>query len=132
MLKVAVIRLLMLLSLFAQGIGAVELKSAAIDPGKLNQWLSSQQPPLVVDVRSPDEFSSGHIPRAVNIPLPLLARRLDEMRKAADLVLYCNDSRLTRMAERILMQKRLHDFMHLHGGLNAWEAARLPIENSLE
>ena len=43
----------------------------------------------VVDVRSPNEFRSGAYPRAVNIPLPELARRLGEIPKDRPVVLYC-------------------------------------------
>ena len=113
-------------------VGAAGLKSEAVEPERLQQALGNGNPPLLVDVRSPDGYSSGHIPSAVNIPVPLLARRLDELRQAEDLVLYCNDSRLTRMAERILLHKKIKDFRHLEGGLDAWTEADLPIETSLD
>src|SRR5208337_2196288 len=37
-----------------------------------------EQRPLVVDVRTPQEFSQGHIPGALNIPVDELRRRLGE------------------------------------------------------
>ena len=113
-------------------LGAAELKSAAITPDLLYQALNDQNPPLLVDIRSPDEYSSGHIPQAINIPMPLLAKRLSELKQAGDLVLYCNDSRLTRMAERILLRKKFKDFKHLGGGYKAWSETNLPIETRLE
>lgn len=39
---------------------------------------------LVIDVRNPQEFASGHIPGAVNIPIDNLARKLAEMKLAKD------------------------------------------------
>lgn len=113
-------------------VGAAGLKSEAISPGLLKQALNSPAPPQVVDVRSPDEYSSGHIPSAKSIPFPLLTKHLDELKESSDLVLYCNDSRLTRMAERILLKKKVIEFRHLGGGLRAWTDAEFPIQTSLE
>jgi len=113
-------------------LAATELKSASITPDLLYQSLNGHHPPLLVDIRSPDEFSSGHIPGSVSIPLPLLTQRVDDLSKAADLVLYCNDSRLTRMAERILLRNKIDGFRHLGGGFKAWSEAQLPTETSFK
>lgn len=42
---------------------------------------------LVIDVRSPQEFATGHIPGAVDIPLDDLPRKLEEMKVSKDTVL---------------------------------------------
>src|SRR5262245_39585056 len=49
---------------------------ASIEPSELAARISSAEAPIILDVRSPEEFSSGHIPGAVNIPLDELAERL--------------------------------------------------------
>ena len=110
---------------------AADLNSPPIAPDELNLRLADPAPPLVVDIRSPTEFSTGHVPGSINIPVPLLRKKLVEIRKAETLVLYCNDSRLTRLAERILVTNRIQGFAHLDGGFNAWEDAELPVETSL-
>jgi rhodanese-related sulfurtransferase len=111
--------------------GASALVSSGIAPEALRQRLDASDPLFLIDVRSPDEYSSGHIPGAVSIPAPTLVRHLDEIRQAGDAVLYCNDTRLTRFSEQLLAQKGVTGFAHLEGGLNAWTAEGLPIENSL-
>ena len=110
---------------------ATELSSPPVAPVELNRLLASPDPPLVVDVRSSDLYSAGHIPGAVNIPAPLIRRKLVELIQAEELVLYCNDSRLTRIAEQILVKNRVQRFSHLEGGFNAWENEKLPVETSL-
>jgi rhodanese-related sulfurtransferase len=110
---------------------AAALRSPGIEPAELEQRLAAPNPPLLIDVRSPTEYSAGHIAGAISIPAPTLNRHLDEIRQAADPILYCNDTRLTRFSEQLLMRKRVQRFSHLAGGLNAWEAAGLPVENSL-
>lgn len=45
---------------------------------------------LVVDVRTPGEFASGHHPRAVNIPIDQVESRLKEFGdKSQPIVVYC-------------------------------------------
>jgi 3-mercaptopyruvate sulfurtransferase SseA len=45
-------------------------------------------PPVLVDVRSTDEYSAGHIPGARSIPLETLARRMAEIPRDIPVVLY--------------------------------------------
>lgn len=107
------------------------LNSPGIAPAALLERLDAPEPLLLIDVRSPDEYSSGHLPGAVSIPAPTLVRHIDGIRQARDPVLYCNDSRLTQFAEQLLMRNGVAGFSHLEGGLNAWQAEGLPVENSL-
>ena len=44
---------------------------------------------LLVDVREPSEYGSGHIPGAINIPLRKLARNLNKIPSDRPVVLYC-------------------------------------------
>jgi rhodanese-related sulfurtransferase len=46
--------------------------------------------PLLIDVREPAEYRSGHIDGAVNIPLRELSDRLDEIPSDRPVVLYCS------------------------------------------
>ena len=126
-----VVALLGLFLLVSPGLQAAKRHSPGIESGELNRRLSDPDPPLLIDVRSPDEYSAGHIRGAINIPAPTLNRHLDEIRDAADPVLYCNDTRLTRFSEQLLMKNGVKRFSHLEGGLLAWEAEGLPVENSL-
>ncbi len=53
----------------------------------------------VIDVRTPEEFVSGHVPGAVNIPYDEIARRLAEVGpKDAPVVLYCRSGRRSGIA----------------------------------
>jgi rhodanese-related sulfurtransferase len=83
----------------------------------------SAEPPLVVDVRSPDEFSAGHIPGAVSIPVPLLEKHLAEIKAQKEVVLYCNEGRFTKVAEQTLLKNKLSNLLHLEGGISAWKAS---------
>jgi NADPH-dependent 2,4-dienoyl-CoA reductase/sulfur reductase-like enzyme/rhodanese-related sulfurtransferase len=60
---------------------------------------------LLLDVRTPDEFRSGHIPGAVNIPLDDLRSRLGELPHDRNIAAYCQVGQRGYLATRILRQK---------------------------
>jgi NADPH-dependent 2,4-dienoyl-CoA reductase/sulfur reductase-like enzyme/rhodanese-related sulfurtransferase len=60
--------------------------------------------PLLLDVRTPSEFASGHIPDALNIPVDDLRSRLAELPKDRPIVAYCQVGQRGYLATRILMQ----------------------------
>ncbi|MBV8129767.1 MAG: FAD-dependent oxidoreductase [Planctomycetaceae bacterium] len=65
---------------------------------------ASDQPPLLVDVRTHQEFSRCHIPGAVNIPLDELRSRLEELPKGKKIAAYCQVGQRGYLATRILLQ----------------------------
>jgi rhodanese-related sulfurtransferase len=75
----------------AQEHPAVEKGAPQTSAQQLHQALDKKETVLVVDVRSPQEFATGHIPGAVNIPLDELAKRIGEMKvpKNTTLVTMC-------------------------------------------
>ena len=60
--------------------------------------------PFVVDVRTSQEFSAGHIPEAVNIPVDELRSRLDEFPREREIAAYCEVGQRGYLATRILRQ----------------------------
>jgi NADPH-dependent 2,4-dienoyl-CoA reductase/sulfur reductase-like enzyme/rhodanese-related sulfurtransferase len=61
--------------------------------------------PLVVDVRTPEEFYSGAYPGAINIPLDELHARMDELgSQSREITLYCASGARSAYAQRMLMQ----------------------------
>ena len=60
---------------------------------------------LLLDVRTPQEFASGHIPGAVNIPVDDLRSRLGELPRDRKIAAYCQVGQRGYLATRILQQK---------------------------
>ncbi|KPI10273.1 Protein of unknown function DUF2892 [Actinobacteria bacterium OV450] len=91
--------------------------------------VSEAQPRLgeltVVDVRTPGEFATGHLPDARNVPLDRLARSVPELREAAErrplLVVCASGGR----SERAVTELAVHGIAAsgLAGGTRAWVAA---------
>ena len=90
----------------------------------------NQESALVVDVREPDEFRSGHIPNAINIPLGALPGRLKEIEKYKDKAILLNCRTSQRSARAALMlRKQGYTTAHiLGGGILAWQKENLPTE----
>ena len=59
---------------------------------------------LLLDVRTPQEFASGHIPGAVNIPVDDLRSRLNELPRDRKIAAYCQVGQRGYLATRILLQ----------------------------
>jgi len=60
--------------------------------------------PFLLDVRTPQEFASGHISGAVNIPVDDLRPRLGELPRERKIAAYCQVGQRGYLATRILMQ----------------------------
>ncbi len=70
----------------------------------------------VVDVRTPSEFASGHLPNAVNIPVDELRDRLTELDPTVQTVVYCKVGFRGYLAARILQQNGFGQVKNLTGG----------------
>jgi len=99
-----------------------------ISQRQLLQRLDMHEAPLIVDVRRPDEFASGHVPSAINIPHTELGKRLDELNgnKNQEVVVYCESGRRAAIAQGILEQAGFTDVMHLDGDMKSWRERHLP------
>lgn len=74
--------------------------------------------PVFIDVRQPEEFATGHVEGAVNIPLPDLASsaKLHDIPKDAELVVYCRSGARADTARRLLTQM---GYTNVTNGINA-------------
>ncbi|MGA7855788.1 MAG: rhodanese-like domain-containing protein [Candidatus Acidiferrales bacterium] len=79
-----------------------------------------------IDVRSPSEFATGHLPGAVNIPLAQIEGRQLDLRPDLPIVLVCQAGTRARIAAGLLESRR-SDVSVLSGGTNGWVKAGLPL-----
>ena len=74
----------------------------------------------LVDVRTPDEFSRGHIEGAVNIPVSDIEARVGELgAKQEPIVLYCRSGARSAKAKTLLESKGFTRVVNL-GGMSNW------------
>lgn len=81
----------------------------------------------VIDVRTPGEFESVHIPAARNLPLDQLDDHVDTVRSAVDageqVVLVCRSGARAHQAQDQLVEAGLPAIPIIEGGMMAWEQA---------
>lgn len=96
----------------------------------LVQQLRTGAAPVVLDVRSPEEFRTGHVPGAVNIPHRQVGARLGELTagKERGIVVYCEGGPRADYAEQVLANAGFEKVYHLEGDMAAWRMNRLPME----
>lgn len=100
----------------------------AITPSQYqSQFLNVSTRHLLLDVRTPEEFSTGHIAGAVNIAVETLASRLNDIPRNQPIVVYCHSGNRSKQAAQILADAGYSDIQNL-GGINAWVEQGFPIE----
>lgn len=82
---------------------------------------------FLLDVRTPDEFSLGSLPGAINIPLDEIRDRMDEIPKDKPVYVFCAVGLRGYLAYRILVQHGYDKVRNLSGGLKIYKAATAPI-----
>jgi len=84
----------------------------------------------VLDVRPPEEFAAGHLPRAINIPIRELEKRLRELPKGKEVVAYCRGPYCLMSYDAVaLLRKKGMSARRLDAGLPEWRLAGLPLEH---
>jgi NADPH-dependent 2,4-dienoyl-CoA reductase/sulfur reductase-like enzyme/rhodanese-related sulfurtransferase len=75
---------------------------------------------ILVDVRTAQEFASGHIPGAVNVPVDELRSRLNELPRDREVAVYCQVGQRGYLATRILSQAGF-DVVNICGGYKTYK-----------
>lgn len=91
-------------------------------------WASD---PLWIDVRSPDEYASGHVEAAVNIPYTEIGTRINEVTEDKDAVIYvyCRSGRRSGIAKQTLQEAGFLNVVNIGGFEEAQEkAAKMDIQ----
>jgi len=83
---------------------------------------------LLIDVRQPEEWNTGHAPSATLIPLGSLSARLAEIPRDREVLLICRSGNRSGTAQRQLLQLGYEQVFNVSGGMNAWASAGLPVE----
>lgn len=83
--------------------------------------------PLVLDVRSAEEFASGHVPGAVNVPYDQVAAHIDDLGPTREVVVYCERGPRALKAFAVLRDAGF-TVRQLAGHMNGWRELGLPVE----
>jgi rhodanese-related sulfurtransferase len=125
-ISIAVISGIMLLwSLFGNRFrGVKEISSAEA------LQLINHKNAIVLDVREPNEYDSGHVLNSKLVPLGKLKERMGELEKFKEqpIVVVCRSGNRSGTACFLLGRKGFSQAYNLAGGVQAWQKNNLPLE----
>ena len=101
-----------------------------ISPEQLQRSIGQGERMLLLDVRTPREFNSGHIPGAVLLPHDRLLSSPGELPHQGEgmIIVYCERGPRARMAQKALIKGGFSNVLHLKGDMSLWRARDLPLE----
>ncbi|MHC3467445.1 rhodanese-like domain-containing protein [Streptomyces sp. 7R007] len=105
-----------------------------LDPDTLRELTRSGDGPRLLDVRTPGEFRTAHIPGSYNVPLDTLREHRAELLRHLDedVVLVCRSGARATQAERALAEAGLPNLRVLDGGVTAWKSVGGPLTRGPE
>jgi len=99
-----------------------------IDVQEAAQALAGADPPVLIDVRNPDEYETARIAGSRLIPLPEFAAAVDGLEGLRDrpIIVHCHHGGRSARVVAWLVQNG-YDAVNLDGGMGAWDAAGRPM-----
>lgn len=96
----------------------------------LHQHMSGLDPKkeLIIDVRTPEEYASGHIPGAVNRELDDVEAHRDELATYETVYVHCKSGGRSAQACDRLATIGLENVVNIEGGALAWQMAGFTLE----
>ena len=101
-----------------------------VSPDEAEKLLKENPKIVVLDVRTEDEFKSGHIPGATNLSIlsPDFAKQLAALDKSKTYLVHCAAGHRSLRACTAMDQQKFTSIYHLNEGFKAWEKAGKPVE----
>lgn len=80
---------------------------------------------ILLDVRTPEEFSVGHIPGALNLDVRSISFIADlrDLKVEEGVLVYCRSGRRSLRAAELMAEEGCHDVFDLAPGFNGWKSA---------
>ena len=106
----------------------------ALKTDKVAEQLASATPPVLIDLRTPEERTSGgYIKGSINIPITKLFTSLDQLpAKDVPMIVYCGSGLRGSIALTGLHLLGYTKAINMGGGLGAWKTASLPLEGVVD
>lgn len=98
----------------------------AVAPAAVAEIIARDDAPILLDVRTPEEFAQGHLPGAVLIPHDQLAARLDEIDRDRWVLVYCRSGKRASTAQDILEEAGI-EVRQIEGSWLRWQEEDRPV-----
>jgi rhodanese-related sulfurtransferase len=94
-----------------------------LSPEEFANSIKAHPEAILLDVRTPDEFNSGHLPGALNIDINGydFHEQVENLDPSRPYYVYCRSGARSSTACRYMQSKGFEDVHNLQGGILAWE-----------
>jgi rhodanese-related sulfurtransferase len=105
-------------------------KDAAIQKINVDDFRLATENSVIIDVRTPGEYESGHIKNAININVSdsNFQEKIAQLNKNEKVYVYCKIGSRSNKAANILVKNGFKQVYDLNGGIISWQRANLPLE----
>jgi len=85
--------------------------------------------PVVLDVRTPEEYADGHIHKAININLnsPDFKDEINKLDKNFTYLVYCRSGARSNTARNIMEESGFRHVINMTGGISDWISEGFPV-----
>ncbi len=100
-----------------------------VSPAEAQGLIGSVEGLVILDVRTPEEFSAGHIAGAINIDFydDDFEAQLSALDRSTPYLMHCRSGGRSSKALKIMKKLGFEDIAHLNSGFNGWQQADMPI-----
>lgn len=98
-----------------------------IQNDEVQQKLEAKEDVTIIDVREQAEFSFGHIPGAISIPIGELEERMSELNKESEILVVCRSGNRSDLASKQLAEQGFQNVKNVVQGMIHWTG---PVEKS--
>lgn len=98
-----------------------------LDPEEVAKYREDASPICIVDVRTSEEWQSGHIPGAYHFELNRLEDSLEYLPRDRPVVLLCRSGYRASSAASLLKKHGFPSVINMRGGMQAWKQSGLPV-----
>lgn len=99
----------------------------AVSPAAVAELAKRPDAPLLIDVRTPEEYAEGHLPGAILIPHDQIKSRLDEIGRDRWVLVYCRSGKRASAAQSVLEEAGI-EVRQVEGSWMRWQAEGRPVE----
>ena len=91
--------------------------------------LIQNEQPIILDVRTPNEYKRGHLHQSILIPVQELQNRYKELgtRKDREILIYCATGNRSTVASKILIDNGFKHIVNMRGGIYNWSKKNYPV-----
>lgn len=100
-----------------------------IEASKVHEALENNEDVIIIDVRTPQEFSRGKIVGSINVPVDLVESKIEESvtDKNKTVYVYCLSGARSNMAVDAMVKKGYSNVYSMTSGLLSWRAKQYPL-----